>query len=149
MRYGRTLKPSGRTHSVPYDPSPTALSPLTSPLDEKRQRKDKEEEEDEEEAVTTTNMEEERKRRCKHHIFEVSSNGRKETSDTWSLNDMPLQRNSRALPHLTRPLARPHTPLQQEGGVLVSASSKDIQSHQYNGISLLKTDIPRQLDTQL
>lgn len=150
MRYGRTLKAVGRTHGGSYDPSPTGLSPLAC-LGEKHENDDEEDEDEKrEEVVSAGNMEEERKRRRKHHILEVSSNGRKAADDSWSLNDSPKQRNKRALPQITRSVTRSRTSLPLEEGVLVTTSLKDLQSHQYNGISLLQTtDNNCELDTQL
>ncbi|KAK8405683.1 hypothetical protein O3P69_001882 [Scylla paramamosain] len=150
VRYGRTLKPVGRSHAGSYDPSPTGLSPLAC-LGEKRENDDEEDEDEKrEEGVPTGSMEEERKRRRKHHIIEVSSNGRKAGDDSWSLNDNLKQRNKRALPQITRSVARSRTSLPHEEGVLVTTSPKDLPSHQYNGISLLQTtDNNRELDTQL
>nr|UZH25339.1 corazonin receptor [Portunus trituberculatus] len=150
VRYGRRLKPVGRTHAGSYDPSPTSLSPLAC-LGEKRESDDEEDDDEErEETLSAGGMEEERKRKRKHHILEVSSNGRKAADDSWSPNDSPKQRNKRALPQITRSVTRSRQSLPHEDGILVTTSLKDLQSHQYNGISLLQTPGNNcELDTQL
>lgn len=146
IRYGRTLKPSGRSPYVPYEHSTAALDPLTCHLGEDMNHIDENGIESEEDTgATEMEIEEDRKRRCKHHL---NSNGRK---NSWSMNDISLQRNHCGLSdHPSLPLSRPRTPLPQEDGLTVPVSPKSIQTHHYNGISLLDPDLPpRETDTQL
>nr|AVA26879.1 corazonin receptor [Carcinus maenas] len=135
VRYGRALKPTGRTHTGAYEPSPTSLSPLAC-LGEMLEKDD-----DEDEGVTTENTDEGRKGCCNH--LEVSSNGR-------ARSDSLTKRNNRALHHLTRPQVRSRPPLPNEEDVLVVTPSKESPSRTYNGVSLLQTmNNTQELDTQL
>ncbi|XP_050739090.1 gonadotropin-releasing hormone II receptor-like [Eriocheir sinensis] len=146
IRYGRTLQPCGRSTYVPYEHSTAGLDPLTCHLGEDRNHIDENGPEPENETTATDiEMDDDAKRRFNHHL---SSNGRK---NSWSMNDISLQRNHRGLSHHpSLPLSRPRTPLPEADGIAVPVSPKSIQNHHYNGISLLEPDLPpRECDTQL